>query len=66
MRAAGKADFRGRNATVFAFFSSPGLQINIMTEERTFLLWSGEHHNQVVHGSFITRVFVRADARTPD
>ena len=55
----GRADFRGQNGTCFAFLSAPKLEVNVMTEARTFKMWRERYDGQIVHGSFITRVFVR-------
>jgi len=51
----GRADFRGRDGHLFAFFSAPGLAVNVKTEEATFGLG-----NLTVNGSFITEAHVVA------
>ena len=55
----GKADFRGRNGTIYAFLSAPRLQVNVLTEARTFKRVHSARRRQLVHGSFITRAFIR-------
>jgi len=53
----GKADFRGKNNTLYNFLSSPGLSLNIRTNDATFLL-NRNHHHLIVDGSFITEAHV--------
>ena len=61
----GSADFRGKNGSSYAFLSAPRVQINVLTEARTFkraleMRASVKHSAwQTVHGSFITRAFLR-------
>ena len=61
----GKADFRGRNGTIYAFLSAPRLQVNVLTEARTFKRARTATKRQLVHGSFITRAFLRLMAMLP-
>ena len=61
----GKADFRGRNGTVYSFLSAPRLQVNVLTEARTFKRAHTATKRQLVHGSFITRAFIRLNATLP-
>ena len=71
----GKADFRGIHDTAFNFLSVPSLSINVRTVERTFVRWGmgavmkapalihgvyAQPLGQVVHGSFINAVYIRA------
>ena len=51
----GRADFRGEHGAIYCFLTTPGLALNVKTEESTFLL-----HNRAltVHGSFITEARV--------
>eukprot|EP00966_Prymnesium_polylepis_P011938 274105-Prymnesium_polylepis.2 len=56
----GEADFRGRDRTVFSFVSAPNIQVNLLTEDRSFVSFAP----QLVHGSFITRVFIKAKSAT--
>ena len=49
----GRADFRGRNGAYYAFLSTPGLQINVRTEEAQFKTFRDA---LTVDGSFITEV----------
>jgi hypothetical protein len=51
----GSADFRGANGAIFAFLSAPGIGANVLTESRDFGRWGG----QLVHGSFITHIFLK-------
>jgi len=53
----GRADFRGRNGAIYAFFSAPGLGVNVKTEDATFTLNGGK---LTVDGSFITEAHVTA------
>lgn len=53
----GKADFRGKNNTLYNFLSSPGLSLNIRTNDATFLL-NRNHHHLIVDGSFITEAHI--------
>ena len=55
----GKADFRGKNGTIYAFLSAPKLQVNVLTEARTFRRVHSARRRQLVHGSFVTRAFIR-------
>ena len=54
----GNADFRGRSGAYYAFFSAPGLALNVKTENATFTLLNGR---LVVHGTFITEAHLVAD-----
>ena len=56
----GRADFRGRNGKYYAFFSAPGLAINVKTEDATFKLDSSSGEDLIVDGSFITEVHLVA------
>ena len=38
----GRADFRGKHGQLYAFFSAPGLSVNVRTEEASFLLHNGK------------------------
>ena len=49
----GRADFRGRNGAYYAFLSTPGLQINVRTEEAIFKTYRDA---LTVDGSFITEL----------
>ena len=49
----GRADFRGRNGAYYAFLSTPGLQINVRTEEAQFKTFRDA---LTVDGSFITEL----------
>ena len=53
----GRADFRGRNGAYYAFLSTPGLQVNVRTEEATFKSYRDA---LTIDGSFITEVHVLA------
>jgi len=55
----GAADFRGAHNKSFAFLATPDIQVNIMTQMRTFARWN----TQIVHGSFITRLFIKVRSR---
>ena len=57
----GRADFRGKHGQLYAFFSAPGLAVNLKTEEATFQL---KRNRLTVHGSFITEVHVAAQVGT--
>ena len=52
----GEADFRGRNDTCYAFFSAPGLAVNVKVES-TFTIRNGQ---LTVNGTFLTEVHVVA------
>ena len=52
----GTADFRGEDNRTFAFLTAPDIQVNIVTQMRSFARWN----MQVVHGSFVTRLFLKA------
>ena len=54
----GQADFRGRNSTMYAFFSAPGLAVNIKTEDASFRFFKNGW--LIVHGSFITEAHLVA------
>ena len=49
----GRADFRGRDGAYYAFLSTPGLQINVRTEEAQFKTFRDA---LTVDGSFITEL----------
>jgi len=51
----GSADFRGLDRHIFNFVSAPNFTVNVMTVATDFVRWGG----QVVHGSFITRLFAK-------
>jgi len=51
----GQADFRGVDKQFFSFLSAPNISVTVMTEDRSFVRWGG----QVVHGSFITKLFIK-------
>ena len=53
----GEADFRGRNNTCYAFFSAPGLAVNVKIEESSFAIRNGK---LAVNGSFLTEAHVVA------
>ena len=53
----GEADFRGRNDTCYAFFSAPGLAVNVKVEESTFTIRNGQ---LTVIGTYLTEVHVVA------
>ncbi|EOD10559.1 hypothetical protein EMIHUDRAFT_120543 [Emiliania huxleyi CCMP1516] len=58
----GRADFRGKHGQMYAFFSAPGLAVNVKTEDNpdaSFLL-NKNHHHLEVDGSFITEVHIVA------
>lgn len=55
----GVADFRGRDKTYYCFFSGPKLQVNIKTEDATFVI-SDSRGSLTVDGSYITEVHVYA------
>ena len=74
----GKADFRGLHNTAFNFLSVPGLSISVRTVARDFVRWAtggiktpllmkdgvyAQPLGQVVHGSFIDAVYVRAHSK---
>jgi hypothetical protein len=52
----GKADFRGKNNTIYNFLSAPRMNLNLKTEDASFLL-----KNVLVHGSFLTEAHVQTD-----
>ena len=54
-----------RNGTVYSFLSAPLLQVNVLTEARTFKRARTATKRQLVHGSFITRAFIRLNATLP-
>ena len=47
----GRADFRGRNATLYNFLSDAHLSVNAKIEHADFRL-----HGNLIHGSFVTAV----------
>ena len=51
----GKADFRGRNRTIFNFFSAPHVSMNVLTEDGTARI-----RGAVVNGSWATQAHVVA------
>jgi len=51
----GSADFRGIDQHIFNFVSAPNFTVNVLTVATDFVRWGG----QVVHGSFITKLFVK-------
>ena len=51
----GRADFRGADREIFCFLSSRNLTVNAKIGARDFMLGS-----TLVHGTFITEIFVRA------
>lgn len=51
----GSADFRGLDHHIFNFVSAPNFTVNVMTVATNFVRWGG----QIVHGSFITKLFVK-------
>jgi hypothetical protein len=51
----GQADFRGVDKQIFSFLSAPNVSVSVVTEDRSFVRWGG----QIVHGSFITKLFVK-------
>jgi len=51
----GSADFRGLDHHIFNFVSAPNFTVNVMTIATNFVRWGG----QIVHGSFITKLFVK-------
>ena len=53
----GEADFRGQNDKCYAFFSAPGLAVNVKVEESTFTLRGGK---VAVNGSYLTEAHVVA------
>ena len=53
----GRADFRGRHRAIYAFFSAPGLAVNVRTENATFRI----HKDRLtVDGSFVTEAHLTA------
>jgi len=56
----GRFDFRGEDHALYNFHSSRNLTLNVMTELADFELHDTSHsHHKTVHGSFITRAFLR-------
>ena len=50
----GRADFRGRHGQLYAFFSAPGVAVNLKTEDATFDTKRPSGAVLTVDGSFIT------------
>ena len=50
----GRADFRGRHGQLYAFFSAPGVAVNLKTEDATFDAKRPSGAVLTVDGSFIT------------
>ena len=51
----GQADFRGLHEHIFNFVSAVNFTVNVLTQATDFVRWGG----QLVHGSFITKLFVK-------
>ena len=53
----GTADFRGRDKTYYCFFSGPRVNVNVKTEDATFVI-SDDRGSLTVDGSYITQVHI--------
>ena len=56
----GRADFRGRHGVLYAFFSAPGLAVNLKTENATFPLHRVDGTSLIVEGTFVTEMHLVA------
>lgn len=54
----GKADFRGKDATTYAFLSAPGIAVNVGVQLSNFTL---NKQRLLVHGSFFTSVYINVN-----
>lgn len=59
----GIADFRGKNNTLYNFLTSSQMNVNVKTEDASFVLKRNVNdvvHTLMVHGSFITEIHVHS------